>query len=202
MIFWTLHNFINNVGFASGGTTQSATQWSESKKNIFTFIIGGTLYVLLYVFLEYLIKMTNNIFIELLHKFFLFFVIIDVIAMAVLYKLYWGRSILNEGIPNEDSNWVFDEEKHKYDKRKNLEVDELRTFIDKSQQLDNIKKDVDEELDDMRDILGQMEDKTNEMGEALLYHPDSAMARDAKEDFINLSSKKDIDEPQTDEKDS
>ena len=202
MIFYLLHNFINNVNFAE--------DWNESKKNIFTFIIGGTLYVLLYVFLEYLVKMTKIIFIEMLHKFFLYFVIIDAIAMATLYKLYWGRSILNEGVPNEDSNWVFDEDKHKYNKRQNLEEDELRNFVKKSQKLDNIKKDVDEELDDMKDTLQQMEDKTNDISEALLYHPDSELAKDAEKDFIKLSSshldehhldEHQLDDPQSDEKD-
>lgn len=164
MLFYLLHNLINNLEF-----TQS---WAESKKNIFTFIIGATCYILLYVFAEYLQRKSGYLIFELFHKFFFYFVIVDAVAMAVLYKLYWGRSILNETMPNEDSNWDFKEEDHKYTKRKNLQEDEIRNFNEKSQKLDEL----DEEVDELRE-------KTEELETALLYHPDGELAKELKSNF-------------------
>ena len=108
MIFYTIHNLINNINYTK--------EWNESKKNCFTFIIGATLYAILYVIFEYLSRSSGRLVFQMINKFFLYFVIIDVITMAVIYKLYWGRSILNETIPNEDVEWEFDKEEHKYKK--------------------------------------------------------------------------------------
>ncbi len=176
MIFYLIHNMINNM--------QLTSEWSESKKNCFTLIIGGTLYVLLYVFLEYFHKITGNIFIDLLHKFFFYFVIIDAITMAILYKLYFGRSIFNETIPNEDANWNYDDETHKYKSKKNLETDEIRKFNQKSIELDDLHED----MDGLRDNMKDMADKTDQMEEAILCHPSGEMVQELKKDFNNLST--------------
>ncbi len=180
MIFYLLHNIINNLNFTS--------EWNESKKNCFTLIIGGTLYVLLYIFLEYIHKKSGSMFIELLHKFFLYFIIIDIITMAIMYKLYWGRSILNEVIPNEDTNWVLNEETHKFQRKKDLEVDEIIKFNQRKQELEDLH----ENVDDLRDNMQQMSEKTDQMEEALLYHPDGEMVQELKEEFDNLKEQNNV----------
>ncbi len=190
MLFYLLHNLINNLQLTDG--------WKESKKNCLTFIVGATIYILLYVLAEYLQRKTGYLVFELFHKFFFYFVIIDAITMAVLYKLYWGRSILNEIIPNENSNWVFKDDDHKYVKRENLEADEIRHFNQKSKKLDEL----DEEIDELKD-------KTEELETALLYHPDGNLAKEFKTNFethsSNLGAKviiENIDEPSEESKDS
>lgn len=157
MIFYLIHNIINNF----------RKDWSESKKNSFTFIIGGTFYVLLYVFLEYISKNTGNLFIELLHKFFLYFIIIDILTMAILYKTYFGRSILKEIDPFAESEWTYDKEEHKYKRNKDISVEEMRKFNENSENL----QDLVENIDDIRDNIVELDRKTEEVSEAVMYHP-------------------------------
>lgn len=173
MIFYLLHNFINYINI-----TES---WSESQKNCFTFIFGSTLYVILYVICEYLSRTYAKLVFELMTKFFLYIVVIDVITMCILYKKYFGRSILNETIPNEDSNWIYDSENHTYQKKKDLEIDELRKFNERS-----------DELDDLRENIIQLDQKTDEITDALLYHPDNGIANKCKKDFEQLSNEQKI----------
>jgi hypothetical protein len=169
MIFYILHNIIN-IFFEN---------WNESRKNCLTFIIGGTLYVLLYVFLEYMCKTTKNLFIELLHKFFLAFVVIDAFTMAILYKSYWGRSIFKEIDPHAESEWSYNENDHRYKRNRDISVEEMRKFNQKSKEFDELNSNI----DDIRDNIVELDNKTNEMGEALLYHPDGDIAKECKEDF-------------------
>jgi hypothetical protein len=90
-------------------------EWREGKKNCLTFIIGANIHLMLFLFIQYLAKHTGNMFIELLYRFYFVFVIIDVIAMAILYKCYWGRSIVNE--MGAEDNWEYDEDRHRYSRK-------------------------------------------------------------------------------------
>src|SRR3989304_639972 len=102
MIFYLVHHIMNYF----------TLDWREGKKNCLTFIIGANLHLFLFLFIQYLAKNSGNMYIELFYRFYFVFVIIDVIAMAILYKCYWGRSIVNE--MGAEDNWEYDAEKHKY----------------------------------------------------------------------------------------
>lgn len=169
MIFYLLHNIINTF----------VKDWSESKKNCFTFVIGGTLYVLLYVFLEYLSKITGNLFITLLHKFYLYFIVIDTISMAILYKNYFGRSIFTEIDPFAESEWTYDENTNRYKRNKDISIEEMRKFNESSKGL----KDLEVNIDDIRENILDLDKKTEEISEAVLYHPNSEYAKELEKDF-------------------
>jgi methyl-accepting chemotaxis protein len=174
MIFYLLHNFINNIEYTK--------DWYESKKNCFTLIIGGTLYILLYVLLEYLYHKTGNMFLRLLHKFFLGFVIVDAFGMAIMYKLFYGRSIMNELDPYAESEWQFDGERYK--RKRDISIDEMRRFNESSKNLDDLV----ENIDDIRENIQELDKKTEEISEAVMYHPDGEFAQEFKRDFENISS--------------
>ena len=137
MIFYLIHNFINIF----------AENWKESRKNCFTLIIGATMYILLYVLLEYVFKTSGNLFIQILHRFFLYFVIVDIFTMAIIYKIYWGRSILNEG--GDDDDWILTDD-HKYKRKSNSEVsqDVSKTVIEDVSEGDIEEGDI-EEVDEV-----------------------------------------------------
>ena len=92
MIFLCTHQIIQNLIPWKEGT-------KDSKKNITTFVVGGLLYVFLLSFLfspGYRSLIENNFVLFTLKNWLLLVVIIDVTAMAVIYKCYYNRSIVNE----------------------------------------------------------------------------------------------------------
>lgn len=91
MIFFVVHHVIHNM--------PGIKDWKESKKNITTFLVGGLLYVFLMSFLyspRYAALMDSWFILFTLKNWFMWILGIDVTAMAVIYKKYWGRSILEE----------------------------------------------------------------------------------------------------------
>jgi hypothetical protein len=92
MIFYTLHH-INQYLIPWSKET------SEGRKNILTFIFGAVLYFLVYgVLKDDKMKsiVENNVVLSVFGNFFIYFVIVDIIAVAGLYKNYFNRSILHE----------------------------------------------------------------------------------------------------------
>ena len=92
MFFLCTHQIIQNLIPWKEGT-------KDSKKNITTFVVGGLLYVFLLSFLfspAYKSLIANNFVLFTLKNWLLLVVIIDVTAMAVIYKCYYNRSIVNE----------------------------------------------------------------------------------------------------------
>ena len=68
----------------------------NGKKNVMTFLFGSILYFLLYGYLRSPTTNINNFVMYALKNFFHWFILIDMICMAVIYKLYYNRSIFNE----------------------------------------------------------------------------------------------------------
>ena len=88
---------------------------TDGKKNTFTFIVGATIHVAIFVSLEWYHKSYKNAFVSILHNFYMYFVIIDVLAMVAIYKLYWNRGILNE-FDGDPDGWTLDEN-HRYHRK-------------------------------------------------------------------------------------
>ncbi len=68
----------------------------NGKKNVRTFLIGSICWILLASFLFSKTIQHTNFFIITLKNFFQWFVAIDVVSIAIIYKLYYNRSIFNE----------------------------------------------------------------------------------------------------------
>lgn len=91
MIFFILHHIIHN--------TPVIKDWKESKKNITTFLVGSVLYVFLLSFLQsnrYASLVNGTFVLFTLKNWFLWIIGIDITAMAIIYKNFWGRTILDE----------------------------------------------------------------------------------------------------------
>lgn len=80
---------------------------SNGARNVRTIIYGGICYILLHAYLN----KTNGP----LHKYkeyVYYLLVLDILVMAVVYKTYYGRTILKELTKYEED--VFDEKTHKY----------------------------------------------------------------------------------------
>jgi hypothetical protein len=102
MFFYLFHKLINWI----------APTWTESQKNCLTLLVGGTLHIFAYVTLEYYWKQTGSAYLQLLHNYYILFVLVDIFSMVALYKSYFGRIIFHELDPYENDN--YDEKNHKY----------------------------------------------------------------------------------------
>jgi len=112
MFFYLLHNVMNYL----------YEYWKESKKNCFTLFLGANLHFFFFVFLEYCGRWTASPFFELFRRFYVIFVVIDMFVMGVIYKLYWGRTIVTELAP-DNHGWIYDEATHQYYRSKYYEND-------------------------------------------------------------------------------
>ena len=120
MIFLCTHQIVQNVIPWKEGT-------KDSKKNITTFVVGGLLYVFLLSFLfspGYRSLIENNFVLFTLKNWLLLVVIIDVTAMAVIYKCYYNRSIVNE-LPEILATNTVDKRKKTDDIVKDVAKDDL-----------------------------------------------------------------------------
>ena len=92
MLFYLIHQ-LNQTVIPWSKTTR------EGQKNVFTFLSGAVLYFLLYgMLMNKGLKgsVSGSVVLSVLRDFFPYFVVVDAIAMACLYKNYFHRSILSE----------------------------------------------------------------------------------------------------------
>ncbi len=92
MLFYLIHQ-LNQTVILWPKTTR------EGQKNVFTFLSGAVLYFLLYGMLMnkgLKVSVSGSVVLSVLRDFFPYFVVVDAIAMACLYKNYFHRSILSE----------------------------------------------------------------------------------------------------------
>lgn len=81
-----------------------------------------------------------------------------------------------------ESEWQFDGERYK--RKRDISIDEMRRFNESSKNLDDLV----ENIDDIRENILELDKKTEEISEAVIYHPDGDLARECKRDFENISS--------------
>lgn len=91
----------------------------EGKRNCRTFILGMFLYCAYYIILKNLTM--NNYLSTIMMDAFIYVGLImflaDCAVMGYTYKSYFGRSIMNETLSDNDDEWEYNEETKKY-KRK------------------------------------------------------------------------------------
>ncbi len=68
----------------------------NGKKNVMTFLFGSILWFLLCSYLFSPSTNTSNFILYGMKNFFMWLVLIDICSVAVIYKLYYKRSIFNE----------------------------------------------------------------------------------------------------------
>lgn len=68
-------------------------------RNVRTLLFGGIMYIFTAAFLysqHYQNFISSVFFLSALRDWFVWFIVLDVFAMAIIYKLYWGDTILRE----------------------------------------------------------------------------------------------------------
>jgi len=146
MFFYIIHQIVNVLPMMA--------EWTESRKNCITLIIGLYLHFFFFIALEYIQGYSSNKIFELMRRFYLPFIFIDAFVMAIVYKCYWGRSILNE-TEDTDHRWDYDEQTHKYKRKlsqqQNL-ADQTNTFdINSSPVIDDNSPDLSEHNSETED---------------------------------------------------
>lgn len=84
MLWFTIHNLIHLLPFDS-----------NQNKNLFTFVVGVVLYTIIYSFLGSL-KGDNKPFLTMFFNFFLYIILADGFAMAIIYKNFYKITIMGE----------------------------------------------------------------------------------------------------------
>jgi hypothetical protein len=87
-------------------------QLTDGQRNVRILFVTLVLYVIVYAISnEYKDK---NIFMRIINTYFFYFLAIDIITSACLYRTYYGRSVLNELHHHETDK--YDENTHSYHK--------------------------------------------------------------------------------------
>ena len=90
----------------------------NGKKNTRTFFFGSILHWLFYVFLN---TVSTTIPSMLVFKnFYYIFWMIDAITMAIIYKTYYNRSIMNELDDYADKKWVYNNKNDNYEHKNDV----------------------------------------------------------------------------------
>ncbi len=79
----------------------------DGSVNVRTLILGGIMYIITHAIIS-----NPNSSMYLYKNYLLYFFLLDVFAMGIIYKKYYGRSILKE--MNEYDTDIYDEKNHKY----------------------------------------------------------------------------------------
>ncbi len=74
---------------------QSLISASDQTKNLITFLSGTVFYTLFYAYLGAL-DYANHKFGKYLYNFFIYVIIADAIAIAIIYKNFYKQTIINE----------------------------------------------------------------------------------------------------------
>ncbi len=80
---------------------------ADGSVNVRTLILGGIMYIITHAIIS-----NPNSSMYLYKNYLLYFFLLDVFAMGIIYKKYYGRSILKE--MNEYDTDIYDEKNHKY----------------------------------------------------------------------------------------
>jgi hypothetical protein len=84
MLWFTIHNFLKNF-----------TSMENQNRNLTTFLTGTVLYVLFYSYAGSF-DFNSNLFFKRIFGFFIYIIIADGFAMAILYKNFYKQTIFTE----------------------------------------------------------------------------------------------------------
>ena len=98
MIFYALHHLMH-LDAAFDPNKMEETNYNHGARNVRTFLFGSITYIFLAAFLyspTYQPLINGVFFLSALRDWFMWFIAADVLAMAIIFRKYWGFSILWE----------------------------------------------------------------------------------------------------------
>jgi hypothetical protein len=119
-IFYSLHLLFNKL---------NVNENEQGKRNCKLLLLGGLIYLIIFTILKDRRVVTHNVRLDGLISGLLSIFILDISVMAYTYKSYFGRSILNEALDNDDK-FNYDENTHRYS-RKEENVRIVRQAVEK-----------------------------------------------------------------------
>lgn len=141
MYFYLVHHLLRIIPITKDS--------GDLKLNCTTLLIGTILHILTIGYLKSMKIMDENNLIGIIFNWYYYLIIADIAAVAILYKEYYGRSIISEMDKPED--WEWDEENNKYRKKNK---------IDKFEDKHEVSKDIDIDIDiDTDNISKNSQDK-------------------------------------------
>lgn len=177
MIFFLLHHLFQILPI------------TDLRRNCLTFLIGSIIYFLLRGYLQdHNINWITRTFID----WFWYLLAADVVAMGIIYREYYGRSIVEETF-SDPEKWQWDAEQHKYvrtdlSQREEYfrdKLDALDQVGDKTFQVDLSLRELNSAKEKL-DKIDQLEENLNELDQAFRYRPDGEEAKELKEHFNQL----------------
>lgn len=127
MIFYTLHHLFHAL---------FDNRWSETQINCLTALVGAIVYFLTY---GYLTDYATG-FSKLFKDWWWYIALVDMAVMAVLYRSYYGRSIITEVFEDaEDDKWDYDQKNHRYSPKEKPQPiqKQINNYYTDSQSKDN-----------------------------------------------------------------
>jgi hypothetical protein len=102
---------------------------SVGKQNAKTFLFGSLCHIFFFGLIAILHRKYPQSFIfEILYCYYPWIFLADIITMGILYKLYFGRSIVRELLPYETDE--YDEATHTFKSTKKISIDEELDKLD------------------------------------------------------------------------
>lgn len=98
MIFYAIHHLMHIDGMMNPSKMEEM-DYNHGARNVRTFLVGSIAYIFLAAFLfspTYQPMVSGMFFLSALRDWFLWFIAADAIAMAIIFRKYWGFSILWE----------------------------------------------------------------------------------------------------------
>ena len=171
-------------------------QMSDVRRNCLTLVVGTICYFLVYGYVTSNYSSGNWLF-KALHDWYGYLIIIDIFSVGIIYRSYYGRSIVNEIGDDQCGKWDYQPETHQYHKS-DLAIKE-EYFADKMNKLDKAEdtlNQLEEQVDQYQETnkkLDKLEENVNELDMAIRYAPGGEMALAAQADFETRIQEQEID---------
>jgi len=161
---------------------------TDLRRNCITFLLGTVLYVLCWGFL---FNRFSHWLAQTIQDFFWYFVVADVAVMAIIYRSYYGRSIVSELDPDSQDKYDWNDDDHQYRKSKlavkealmDDGVKEMHRVIGKSEETLGDLEEAKEKIEEFENDLQNLESNVNELDMAIRYAPGGEIAQKAQTDF-------------------
>ena len=157
---------------------------SDLKRHCLTLVVGSILYFLLW---GYVTSISTNWLTRAIKDWFLYLIVLDIAVMGILYRNYYGRSIINEIGDDDSDKWEYDPNTHRFSKTEYSRAREA--FADRIDTLDRAGETLNEleqhkdTLDKTKEKLEEIEQNVNELDAAIRFAPGGDLYKQAEQDF-------------------
>jgi len=169
------------------------TSMSDVRRNCLTLVVGSICYFLLYGYVTANYSTGNWLF-RALRDWYGLLIVIDIFSVGIIYRSYYGRSIVNEIGDDQCGKWDYEPETHQYHKsdiavKEEYFADKLDTLDQAETTLNQLEDQVEQfqETNQKLEKIDQIEENLQELDMAIRYAPGGDLALAAQADFEALA---------------